>query len=260
VANTPAAGPPSDLLLKQSAMAAAGVGLDAGPDAGSLSDAALKRGASVPGSGFDAGLLSHSLPASGWDSGPASDTSLMKASAFDLGSGAAQILESRGNWPPPHWGEENKRGFFGFDPTPDVRGSGPGGPDPHDDGGAAPGTPPAPPPGGDNVTLGTSGNDVLVGTAGDDFIFGGQGDDTLSGGLGHDGFVFSPHFGRDTITDFAKGDVIDFVEEPFHSFADVQGLMHQAGADVHIDIDVNDGIVLSNVALASLGAGDFRFF
>jgi alcohol dehydrogenase class IV len=45
----------------------------------------------------------------------------------------------------------------------------------------------------------------------------------------------------------------------FANFAAVQAASHQVGTDVHIDHDAANGIVLTNVALANLGADDFRF-
>ncbi|WP_431305315.1 peroxidase family protein [Sediminicoccus sp. BL-A-41-H5] len=68
-----------------------------------------------------------------------------------------------------------------------------------------------------NILLGLGGNDSIDGGAGADRINGGAGVDRLTGGAGNDTFVFGSvaEIGnnaafRETITDFAAGDVLDF--------------------------------------------------
>ena len=64
---------------------------------------------------------------------------------------------------------------------------------------------------GGDFLYGGFGNDHIRGQDGDDVIVGGEGDDRLEGGRGRDIFVYrSDFFGRDTILDYAYGDVIDF--------------------------------------------------
>jgi endoglucanase len=64
---------------------------------------------------------------------------------------------------------------------------------------------------GRDVMLGDTGADTLLGGAGDDLLIGGAGKDHLSGGTGRDEFVFMGRGeGGDTITDFAKGDMLAF--------------------------------------------------
>jgi hypothetical protein len=62
------------------------------------------------------------------------------------------------------------------------------------------------------------------------------------------------------IADFAagaaSGDVID-VSAFFSTFHDVQTHSRQHGNDVIIDLDHNDQLVLANVHLNALNAGDF---
>jgi len=60
-----------------------------------------------------------------------------------------------------------------------------------------------------NLMRGQAGADTIDGRAGDDRLFGDVGDDRLTGGLGKDTFVLERGSGRDTITDFSAGDVID---------------------------------------------------
>jgi Ca2+-binding RTX toxin-like protein len=69
---------------------------------------------------------------------------------------------------------------------------------------------------GNDVLMGGTGNDALNGGAGNDTLTGGTGADQLTGGAGLDTFVFTvvgdsgtTAGTRDTITDFAVGDLID---------------------------------------------------
>jgi VCBS repeat-containing protein len=114
-----------------------------------------------------------------------------------------------------------------------------------------------------NVLDGGAGNDAIGGGAGNDTIIGGAGNDVMDGGAGDDSFVFNAGFGHDTISAFGDSlsnqDVIDFSTAIFVNFAAVHAASHQVGADVHIDVDASNNIVLANVSLASLGADDFRF-
>ncbi|HKD29625.1 MAG TPA: calcium-binding protein, partial [Xanthobacteraceae bacterium] len=125
----------------------------------------------------------------------------------------------------------------------------------------------------ENVT-GGSGNDtiagsavanILIGGAGNDRLNGGAGNDTLTGGAGSDTFVFDANFGHDQITVFddtpgaTDQDILDFAVAIFANFAAVQAHSTQVGADVHIDFNLANGVVLTNYALANLGADDLRF-
>jgi Ca2+-binding RTX toxin-like protein len=114
-----------------------------------------------------------------------------------------------------------------------------------------------------NVLIGGAGNDAILAGGGNDIIVGGLGDDIMNGGAGADNFVFNAGFGHDIITTFGDAgtdqDTLDFATGVFANFAAVQAASHQVGTDVHIDHDAANGIVLTNVALANLGADDFRF-
>ena len=115
---------------------------------------------------------------------------------------------------------------------------------------------------GDDL-YGSSGDDKLSGDNGHDYINGGLDNDTLSGGLGYDHFVFVNGDGLDTITDFVAGDLSgDYIELTGYgiaSFAALQPLMSQMGADVLIDLGAGNEITLQGVSLASLNQGDFLF-
>ncbi len=62
---------------------------------------------------------------------------------------------------------------------------------------------------GDDQLYGGADNDTLSGGDGDDLLYGGAGNDELTGGAGADTFAFFVGFGKDTITDFETGDVLD---------------------------------------------------
>src|SRR3954453_6638048 len=68
---------------------------------------------------------------------------------------------------------------------------------------------------GADTLVGTNGNDVIVGNGGNDLITGGLGADKLTGGAGSVTFTYtaaaqSTAAAADTITDFHRGDKIDF--------------------------------------------------
>jgi VCBS repeat-containing protein len=126
----------------------------------------------------------------------------------------------------------------------------------------------------DNVA--TSGSNALYGTTGADTINGLGGDDLLIGLKGSDTFVFnaaSGGSGHDTIADFTPG--TDRISLDYHAFDAVAGPndftswlgTHAAvsgTSDVLIDLNFDgnhagvDTILLKNVPLASLSAGDFH--
>ncbi|HEY5795749.1 MAG TPA: metallophosphoesterase [Bosea sp. (in: a-proteobacteria)] len=114
-----------------------------------------------------------------------------------------------------------------------------------------------------DIVTGGAGDDQIKGGSGDDVITGGAGSDLLSGGSGHDNFVFATGFGRDVISDFtltgSGSDTIQFDAGLFADFAAVTAAAEQVGNDVVFTLDEHHALTLSNVALASLSADDFRF-
>jgi Ca2+-binding RTX toxin-like protein len=126
--------------------------------------------------------------------------------------------------------------------------------------------------GDDNDRLrGGNGADQLSGDNGNDRIEGGRGTDTLAGGAGNDRFAFdNMSEGVDTITDFAKGDIIDISDVLPRSVEDgdeavTGGFVRflQSGADTLVQIDRSGGAdsfqtlaVLKGVSAASLHADD----
>ncbi len=116
-----------------------------------------------------------------------------------------------------------------------------------------------------NQLHGNSGKNVIDGKAGNDIIWGHGGADILTGGAGADQFVFATKDGKDTITDFvatgSKHDILDLTG--LGSITDYKDLiqhhMKQVGHDVYIDGLNGDSILLQDVKLAALDAGDFLF-
>ncbi|HTO32899.1 MAG TPA: hypothetical protein VL202_17215 [Pararhizobium sp.] len=116
-----------------------------------------------------------------------------------------------------------------------------------------------------NLLHGNSGANTIDGKAGNDTIWGHGGADILSGGSGADQFVFATRDGKDTITDFtATGSAHDLLDltglASITSYKDLtQHHMTQIGSDVLIDGLNGDSILLKNVKLSALDAGDFIF-
>jgi len=123
---------------------------------------------------------------------------------------------------------------------------------------------------GADILNGDDGNDNLSGASGGDDLFGGDGNDTLNGGGGNDDlnggtgadvFVANLGFRTDRIQDFEDGiDVIDFSNNSLaNSFADVMATATQVGANVRIDLNANNALILEGFNLADLDASDFIF-
>jgi VCBS repeat-containing protein len=111
---------------------------------------------------------------------------------------------------------------------------------------------------GPDVVDGFAGGDTVNGGNGPDVLIGGAGDQ-LTGGNGPDIFLFRPHFGANTITDFdTHNDSIQFDASLFTSAADI--LAHHAtdtAGGVVIDDGHGDTVTLAGVHLSQLSAGMF---
>jgi Ca2+-binding RTX toxin-like protein len=116
---------------------------------------------------------------------------------------------------------------------------------------------------GNDILYGFAGNDTLDGKGGNDWLFGGRGNDLLMGGGGSDRFYFNAGDGIDTIADFvagdASGDLIDLHGYGIGTFESLVSHMAQVGTDTVITLDPENQIILTNVMLAHLNAGDFHF-
>ncbi len=117
--------------------------------------------------------------------------------------------------------------------------------------------------GGGNIDVlyGHGGNDTLNGGGNNDYIDGGTGNDTLTGGTGDDRFIFAAGDGLDTVTDFTPGDsggdTLEIHGYGITTFADLQPYMSQVGNDTLIAFDAQNHILLQNVTMTALNAGDF---
>jgi Ca2+-binding RTX toxin-like protein len=120
---------------------------------------------------------------------------------------------------------------------------------------------------GNDYLEGFGGNDILKGGGGNDKLDGGKGNDTLSGEAGDDLFVYKAGDGEDTITDFVAGaapskaniDEITFVGLGISSFAQAMSFASQDGANTVFDFGGGNRLILLNVSMAELVAGDFAF-
>jgi RTX calcium-binding nonapeptide repeat (4 copies) len=104
---------------------------------------------------------------------------------------------------------------------------------------------------GNDALLGGEGNDKLEGGPGNDLLIGGAGNDNLSGGDGIDTFLFRSGFGKDTITDFSKNDILDLNGLGFANGAAAKAAMVQVGANVVLGVG-SDQLVLAGVQLADI--------
>ena len=124
---------------------------------------------------------------------------------------------------------------------------------------------------GDDELNGGARNDAIRGGLGDDTLNGGTGDDkliggTLGGGSNSDTFVFADGDGNDTIVDFDALDPNEKIDlaavtaiTNINDLTDPGGAASQQGADVLIDTGGGNSILLLNVSLGDLDAGDFIF-
>jgi VCBS repeat-containing protein len=111
---------------------------------------------------------------------------------------------------------------------------------------------------GPDVVDGFAGNDIVLGGNGPDVLIGGNGD-TLTGGNGPDTYLFRPHFGTNTITDFdTHNDNMQFDKSIFTSAADILAnhTTDTAGGAVISD-GLGDTITLVGVHQSQLSAGMF---
>jgi hypothetical protein len=114
------------------------------------------------------------------------------------------------------------------------------------------------------INHGRIAGDVDLGDGADTFVFGKggnvQGDVFL--GEGDDLIVIENGAGSAEIADFtagnAGGDVID-VSAFFSNLAELTAHSQQQGSDLRVALDHNDTLILDNVQLSALNAGDFLF-
>jgi beta-glucanase (GH16 family) len=106
---------------------------------------------------------------------------------------------------------------------------------------------------------GNGADNVIEGGAGAQQLYGAGGQDVLVGGAGADVFIVYKGEGNDVVQDFsvADGDMIR-LKAGYATFAQVQAHMSQVGADTRIDLGGADGLILRNVQMGQLTAGNFQ--
>ncbi|KQY89763.1 Calx-beta domain-containing protein [Brevundimonas sp. Root1423] len=96
---------------------------------------------------------------------------------------------------------------------------------------------------GNDILAGADGDDLMDGAAGADVLIGGAGNDFLSGGAGNDVFVFGPGSGDDIVTDYRKGDILDWSAM---TEAGITATQTRQGNDVLISFSDGSSILLQN--------------
>ena len=109
------------------------------------------------------------------------------------------------------------------------------------------------------------GNDYVATTGNNCILDGGMGNDHLVAAAGHAGdkFVFWAFWGQDQITGFATHgsggtDIVDIRGFGVTTFAQLQGLMTQSGADTVITFNTADILTIRNVLPAEWQVTDFQ--
>ncbi|MGL5511556.1 MAG: calcium-binding protein, partial [Microcoleaceae cyanobacterium] len=107
---------------------------------------------------------------------------------------------------------------------------------------------------GDDTLLGGVGNDTLLGGDGNDLLSGGASDDYYTGGLGTDRFVISTEDGIATITDFADGEDLIWLNKGL-----TQALLTitNEGQDTVIKFDTIILAILKNTQANQITSDDF---
>ncbi len=108
--------------------------------------------------------------------------------------------------------------------------------------------------GGSDTMLGGAGNDHLYGGAANDKMNGGIGNDRLSGGTGPDRFIFDPHGGTDTLTDFQNG--TDKLIFSHARWSDVSIRMQDGNAVIRV---LDTTVILMDTPKTQLDISDFIF-
>ncbi|NBG92757.1 polyurethanase [Pseudomonas sp. 9.1(2019)] len=103
--------------------------------------------------------------------------------------------------------------------------------------------------------LGQGGNDHLLGSAGNDVFIGGAGDDLLESLGGSNTFVFSGHFGNDTLLGYQPADRLVFLGVEGGHEADYRAHASVSGNDTVLSFG-SDSVTLVGVGLASLVGSD----
>ena len=96
---------------------------------------------------------------------------------------------------------------------------------------------------------GGKGNDSINGGTGNDSLWGGAGNDTLTGGAGNDTFIYQPNTGKDTITDYASGDILQILNADGTNGTYTKAAF--ADNTLTLTIDGGGSVILTNVKSGS---------
>src|SRR5258708_32374217 len=106
-------------------------------------------------------------------------------------------------------------------------------------------------------------DDLISGGAGTDVLHGTSGHDLFVGGGGNDTFVIVAGGSSDTIADFVAGpgvgSVVNLQGYNFASFAGVQAVMTQNGADTVLNLGNGETLTFKGVQTSAFAADDFSF-
>ena len=103
--------------------------------------------------------------------------------------------------------------------------------------------------------LGQGGNDHLIGSAGNDVFIGGAGNDLLESVGGTNTFIFSGHFGHDTVLGYQPADSLVFLGVEGGHEAHYRAHATASGQDTVLSFG-SDSVTLVGVGLASLAGAD----
>lgn len=103
--------------------------------------------------------------------------------------------------------------------------------------------------------LGQGSNDHLIGSAGNDVFIGGAGNDLLESAGGTNTFIFSGHFGHDTVLGYQPADSLVFLGVEGGHEADYRAHATASGQDTVLSFG-SDSVTLVGVGLASLAGAD----
>ena len=114
---------------------------------------------------------------------------------------------------------------------------------------------------GNDIVSGDAGDDLIDGGAGNDLIVGGTGTNTIITGTGTDTIITDTSGMTDTVTDFdVSSDIIRVRNDAaFDSFAEMQAVTAQSGANTVITFTSGATITLEGVTASSLTAANFEF-
>ena len=103
--------------------------------------------------------------------------------------------------------------------------------------------------------LGQGGNDHLIGLHGNTVFIGGAGNDLLESAGGHNTFVFSGHFGNDTLLGYQPSDKLVFLGVDGGYNADYRAHARAVGADTVLSF-ADSSVTLVGVGLATLNGAE----